>query len=123
MELKAEGKLIEKPEFSVLAARIRDRVSTLMQMYADGPLAIDFAAFGERASRVRMSRCEIEHVSAFRKSGRTGQTHSLGGFIGETDYEGDLAEFIPYLRAAEWTGVGRQTTWGKGETALHFGGC
>jgi hypothetical protein len=42
----------------------------------------------------------------------------LGGFVGEADYTGDLTEFLPYLRAAQWTGVGRQTTWGKGAIAL-----
>jgi len=41
--------------------------------------------------------------------------HSLGGFTGEAEYEGDLAEFLPWLRAARWVGVGRQTVWGKGE--------
>ena len=30
------------------------------------------------------------------------------------EYEGELGEFVPFLRAAEWTGVGRQTSWGKG---------
>ena len=113
-ELKARGELIDRPEFGVLATRIRDRVSTLMQLYGAGPLAIDFVEFGERASAVRMTHCEIEHVDATRRSGRTGQVHALGGFIGEADYEGDLTPFLPYLRAAEWTGVGRQTSWGKG---------
>ncbi len=117
-ELKTQGGLAEKPDFGVLAARIRDRISTLNQLYGDGPLDIDFAAFGQRAEQVRMTRCEIQHVEAQRRSGSTGQTHSLGGFIGEADYEGDLTEFIPYLRAAQWTGVGRQTTWGKGAIAL-----
>ena len=38
--------------------------------------------------------------------------------MGEAEYEGDLTEFMPYLRAGEWTGVGRQTTWGKGAIAI-----
>jgi hypothetical protein len=50
-----------------------------------------------------------------RRSSRTGQVHPIGGFVGEAEYEGDLAEFVPYLHAARWTGVGRQTVWGKGE--------
>ena len=29
----------------------------------------------------------------------------------------DVAEFLPYLEIARWTGVGRQTVWGKGEIA------
>jgi hypothetical protein len=117
-ELKSGQQLAARPEFGVLAARIRDRVSTLREIYDGGPLAIDFRAFGERAARVRMTRCEIEPVKVLRRSSRTGRTHPMGGFIGEAEYQGDLAEFVPYLRAARWTGVGRQTVWGKGEIEL-----
>ncbi len=64
-----------------------------------------------------MTRCELDQVSVERVSGRTGQRHSLGGFIGIVEYEGDLGEFVPYLEIARWTGVGRHTVWGKGEIA------
>jgi hypothetical protein len=106
------------PPFELLAVRIRDRLSTLRALYGEGPLAIDFRGFAERASRVRTIRGEVREVAAQRRSRRTGQTHSLGGFVGEVEYEGDLAEFLPYLRAAAFTGVGRQTVWGKGEIRL-----
>ena len=118
-ELKAGGETIERPEFGVLAARIRDRISTLRALYGDGPLALDFREFGERAEQIRMTRCDIRHVQASRRSSRTGQVHPLGGFVGEAEYRGDLTEFVPYLRAAQWTGVGRQTAWGKGELSLY----
>jgi len=104
----------KRPEFGVLAARIRDRLSTLRECYDDGPLAIDFRGFGERAARVRMTRCETGRVEVARRSSRTGQVHPIGGFVGEAEYEGELAEFVPYLKAAKWVGVGRQTVWGKG---------
>jgi hypothetical protein len=120
-ELKAGGETVERPEFGVLLARIRDRISTLRALYDDGPLTIDFREFGERADHISMTRCNIRHVEASRRSGRTGQVHPLGGFVGEADYEGDLTEFVPYLRAAQWTGVGRQTAWGKGELTLYTG--
>lgn len=110
-----ELKGAERPEFGVLMARVRDRISTLRALYGAGPLEIDFKAFGERAGRVTMSRCELVQVAAERVSRRTGQRHSLGGFRGVAEYEGDLAEFLPYLEIARWTGVGRQTVWGKGE--------
>jgi hypothetical protein len=38
--------------------------------------------------------------------------------VGEADYEGELGEFLPILRAAEYTGVGRQTVWGKGSIGV-----
>jgi hypothetical protein len=65
-----------------------------------------------------MTRCEIRDVDAMRRSSRTGQVHPIGGFVGEAEYEGELGEFVPYLKVAKWTGVGRQTVWGKGEIAV-----
>jgi hypothetical protein len=117
-ELKSGDSIAARPEFPILFARIRDRLSTLSALYGSGPLPIDFRAMGERAGQVRMAHCDIQPVEVTRRSGRTGQTHSLGGFIGSAEYEGELSEFLPYLEAARWTGVGRQTVWGKGEILL-----
>jgi hypothetical protein len=114
-ELKGSSE--PEPGFGLLFARIRDRVSTLRALYQEGPLDIDFKSMGERAALVKTTRCEIRQVEARRTSRRTGQTHSLGGFTGIAEYEGDLGEFLPYLEIARWTGVGRQTVWGKGEIA------
>jgi hypothetical protein len=111
----AELKGGDRPEFGVLFSRIRDRISTLRALYGGGPIDVDFKAMGTRAAQIRMTRCDIQHVDSHRVSRRTGQRHSLGGFVGVAEYEGDLNEFFPYLEIARWTGVGRQTVWGKGE--------
>lgn len=113
-ELKSGHQLASKPDFAILAARIRDRISTLRQLYGPGAIDIDFRTFGDRARQIRMTRCDLQHMDLKRQSSRTGQVHPLGGFVGEAEYEGDLTEFLPYLKAAKWTGVGRQTVWGKG---------
>ena len=114
-ELKSGHQVAERPEFGILFARLRDRISTLRALYGAGALEIDFRAMGERAAAVRMTRCELKRTEADRLSSRTDQRHPLGGFVGEAEYEGELGEFVPYLRAGRWTGVGRQTVWGKGE--------
>jgi CRISPR-associated endoribonuclease Cas6 len=114
-ELKSAHGLAATPEFGVLFARARDRVSALRALYGAGPLDIDFRGMGARAAGVRMSRCEVEERELTRRSSRNGQIHSLGGFVGVAEYEGDVGEFLPYLEAARWTGVGRQCVWGKGE--------
>jgi hypothetical protein len=102
-------------DFPVLLARARDRLSTLRSLYGAGPLEIDFRGLAERARSVKTVRCELQQVAVERRSSRTGQRHGIGGFIGIAEYEGDLAEFVPYLRAAYWTGVGRHCTWGNGQ--------
>lgn len=119
-ELKSGERIAERPEFPVLFARLRDRISTLRSLYGPGPLDIDFRVMADRAAGVTMSRCDIRTVERTRRSTRTGRSHSIGGFTGHAEYEGDLTEFIPYLRAGEWTGVGRQTTWGKGAYRVEF---
>ena len=117
-ELKSGGSVADRPQFPVLFGRLRDRISTLRSLYGAGPLAIDFRTMGEHAARIRMRRCELTWEQVNRRSGRTGQVHSIGGFTGEAEYEGELAEFLPWLRAARWVGVGRQTVWGKGDVRV-----
>src|SRR5581483_8358438 len=114
-ELKAMGRLAQSPEFAVLFARLRDRICTLRALYGAGPIELDFRGMGARADDIRLVRSDLQWETAARTSSRTGQTHPLGGFTGEAEYHGDLREFMPWLRAGQWVGVGRQTVWGKGE--------
>jgi CRISPR-associated endoribonuclease Cas6 len=105
-------------DFSTVFARARDRVSTLRALYGQGPLGIDFRALGDRARAIRTARSDLHRVRQERRSGRTGQVHDIGGFIGTAEYEGPVAEFLPILRAARWTGIGRHCVWGNGEIAI-----
>jgi hypothetical protein len=114
-ELKAGGEVAENPEFGVLFARIRDRVSALLHLYQGAELEVDPSAWGREAQSVKLMDSQLQHHAITRLSSRTGQRHSIGGFTGCADYAGNLGDFMPWLKIAYWTGVGRQTVWGKGE--------
>ena len=113
-ELKSGGELVTEPEFPVVAARLCERITTLSALYGEGSAPLDFHRLADAAASVRMMSREIRHVPTTRKSTRSGQTHPLGGFVGTASYVGDLTPFLPLLKIGEWTGVGRQTAWGKG---------
>jgi hypothetical protein len=113
-ELKATDTVPDPQDFATVFMRARDRIATLSALYGTGPLPLDFRGMGERARAIRTTSYSGRHVAAERRSSRTGQRHPIGGFVGEAEYQGELDEFIPILRVAEWTGVGRQTVWGKG---------
>jgi hypothetical protein len=117
-ELKSAGTVSDRPEFAVLFGRLRDRLSTLRALYGPGPMDVDFAALGELASAIRLRQCDLRWEKVERKSRRTGQVHPLGGFTGVAEYQGDLIAFLPWLLAARWVGVGRQTVWGKGDVRV-----
>jgi hypothetical protein len=117
-ELKAQGRVVDRPEFCHLFARLRDRIAMLSAIYGAGSLDLDFRALGERSGVVKLERSTLTWEYASRKSTRTGEIHPLGGFTGMAEYRGPLAEFLPWLRAGQWVGVGRQTVWGKGEVRV-----
>lgn len=104
--------------FAGLFAAARDRISNLRAFYGGGPLSIDFRELGALATEVETRTSDLVHLEGERTSTRTNQRHPLGGWIGSVRYEGKLDRFLPYLDAACWTGVGRQTVWGKGEIRL-----
>jgi hypothetical protein len=108
------------PPFEILMARVRDRLSALCTLYGAGEPGLDFRGLAARARNVRAVSGGLTSVRSERTSSRTGQTHPLSGFTGSVRYAGDLAEFVPLLRAASRTGVGRQTVWGHGEIAVRF---
>lgn len=119
-ELKPPAPRGELPPFQGLLARLRDRISALSSFYAPRevqdarPPAFDYTAFAARAAVVQATAGCLDWVSTTRTSSRTGQTHPLSGFTGWVEYRGPLAEFLPWLEAGYYTGVGRQTVWGKG---------
>ena len=113
-ELKSQGEILREAPFGALFSRARDRVSSLMALYQGASETLDFRALGERAIAIRLTNAQFQQHEHERRSARTGQVHSLGGFTGHAEYEGNLTEFLPWLEAAVWTGVGRLTVWGNG---------
>lgn len=112
-ELKGAGSACEAP-FGVVFSRALERVGTLRKLYGEGPLPVDFQDLSRRASLVRSVAANLQYVDVSRRSSRTGAVHGIGGFTGTAEYEGDFDEFLPWLQAAFWTGVGRHTVWGNG---------
>lgn len=116
-ELKHGGGLARNAEFPALFARVRDRVlfyATRLGPHPSaehGPLARSLA---EHAAAIQPLAASLRTVQTERQSTRTGQRHQIGGFLGHAEYAGDFRYLWPWLLAAQWTGVGRQTAWGKG---------
>jgi hypothetical protein len=122
-ELKSGGATLRGAPFDVLFRRTRDRVSGLASFYQNASDTVDFRCLGERAAFIRTTAAHFEQHEYERRSSRTDQIHGLGGFTGQAEYEGELAEFLPWLEAAWWTGVGRLTVWGNGMIRAAIGGA
>ncbi len=114
-ELRKNQPTAEPPPFSAVIGRLRDRISNLLTLYGSGQPHFDFAGLSERARSITLESANITHQSTSRYSGRHAGEHPIGGFVGTIEYSGALTEFVPLLKAGEWTGVGRHTVWGNGQ--------
>lgn len=114
-ELRKNQPTTEPPPFFAVIARLRDRISNLLTLYGCGKPNFDFVGLSERARSITLASANITNQSTTRYSGRHDGEHPIGGFLGTIEYAGDLTEFVPLLKAGEWTGVGRHTVWGNGQ--------
>jgi len=112
--LRFEEQTVLQPDFHPLFKRVRDRLNALCTFYGPGPIEADFRGLGERAEQIRTIHSNVRWVELERRSSKTHQRHELSGFVGECTYEGDLAEFLPWLAAGQAVHVGRHTAWGNG---------
>ena len=117
IELKGDGEVSARPDFPLLAHRLLDRIWALGSLYQAWP-PWDIRPLLDLALTVRLLDFNWRRQETARRSSRTGQHHSIGGFIGWADYYGPIGAFLPLLEIARWTGVGRQTVWGKGQLAI-----
>jgi hypothetical protein len=116
--LRADGEVIQRPEFHHVFKRLRDRINALSTFFGDGPLDVDFPELGRRAERVRTVACEVKWMERYRTSSKTRQRHELSGFVGGASYEGDLTEFLPWFTMGELIHIGKHTAWGMGQYEL-----
>jgi len=119
-EIKYQGGVVQSPDFHHLIKRLRDRINAISWFYQAALLDIDYADFGKRSESVQTVQSHIEWVDRERLSTRTGQRHSVGGFMGYAVYAGDIREFVPLLRLGEYIHVGKHAVWGNGRFTIQL---
>ncbi|HEV8719627.1 MAG TPA: CRISPR system precrRNA processing endoribonuclease RAMP protein Cas6 [Candidatus Binatia bacterium] len=112
--LKADGVQARRPNFGVIAKRLRDRINALSYFYCGKGLDIDFKDLGERAEKIRTVSDATRWVESSRYSRRRAVTHDLSGFVGAVSFEGELEMFLPYLKLGEYLHVGKNAVFGNG---------
>ncbi|MFQ5652962.1 MAG: CRISPR system precrRNA processing endoribonuclease RAMP protein Cas6 [bacterium] len=77
----------------------------------DGALDFELPAF----DRIRASEVDLHWQDWERYSNRQRRRHHLGGFVGRLTLEGDLAPWLPLLRAGEILHLGSASSFGLGK--------
>lgn len=115
-----DGRLMEDLEFRYFFRAIYRRLTTLCALY--GELGADhqdeFARLDALAPNVRTLEKRLEPHRWKRLSKERDERHPMHGLLGSVTFEGDLAPFMPALRLAEVTHVGKATSFGLGRISV-----
>lgn len=113
--LKVDRELTTDFNFRQLLFRLLRRSLELAYFYVPGiEIEWEFHDLLVAANKVEITRRDLAWKELNRYSSRQKAEMLLGGFVGELDLQGNLAPFMPILRASEALHVGKATTFGLG---------
>ncbi|MCK6469903.1 MAG: CRISPR system precrRNA processing endoribonuclease RAMP protein Cas6 [Candidatus Brocadia sinica] len=118
LRLRFDGHITDKIEFHVLIRNLLRRISSLSYFHCGEKVEIDFKGLIEKARAVRQGASDIHWFDWKRYSTRQEEWMSLGGVTGTVSYEGDLSEFMLFLRLGEYVHVGKGTSFGLGRYSI-----
>lgn len=120
--LEEQGRIrFEPPGFSLLFEHLARRILLLQAAHGPAALPCDrLDRLEELARDITMSDSTLTWQSMERISNRQKARIKTGGLTGSITYRGELAPFIPWLKAGELVHIGKSTTFGFGRYRLQI---
>ncbi len=114
LRFKSNGRLSRELDFRELVRLCLRRMSALLDAFGKGEPKLDYPALIKKSASVKTVRSNLEWFDWKRFSNRQQRHVQLGGLMGEVIYEGDIGEFLPYIKFCEKTHLGKNTSFGLG---------
>ena len=119
--IKYQGHYTDNPEFHIIFRSAVRRITSLLYYHHGRQQPdIDFKELFKKAEEIKLVQSDVSWYDWERYSNRQKERMKLGGIIGKATYEGDFEPFIPWLQLAEWTHIGKNTTFGLGKIKVVF---
>ncbi len=114
--LEHQGKLDETLDFPAFFVHIYRRLTMLCALYGGFNAEDDarFVPLRAQAEHVQTLHRGLKPMHWERLSVESGKRHPMHGIIGELSFRGPLLPFLPILRMAEATHIGKSTSFGLG---------
>jgi CRISPR-associated endoribonuclease Cas6 len=110
------GRLTQDIEFHIIIRNLLRRISLISYFHSNdnGREDIDFKSIIEKAKAVKIAGKRLRIYDWERYSGRQERRINMAGVVGRITFEGDIAPFMPLLKAGEVLHVGKGTVFGLG---------
>jgi len=114
--IKYNGNFIDDLNFEILMRNLLRRLSWLAEIHCGEKWGLDWKGIISRAEEgVRTINSDLHWHDWERYSNHQDKKLKMGGFMGSITFEGDLDEFLPFLRLGEYLHVGKGTVYGLGK--------
>lgn len=106
-------------EFHMLIRQLLRRISLLSYFHCGMDMSDwDFKGIIEKAKEVRVKKSRLQWYDWKRYSARQDTKLTMGGFVGEISFEGDIGPFMSLINAGEVLHVGKGTGFGLGRYGI-----
>lgn len=124
VRIKSGGKLCSKLNFIILLKNILRRLSLISMCYGDDGEqempAFNISELIDKASFIKVKDENIGWVDVGRYSFKQKMEMQLGGLIGKIAFEGNITEFMPFVRLGEVLHIGKNTSFGLGKYIIEI---
>ena len=114
LRIKAGKKLVTRLTFPVFFQHLTHRLSLLTDIYGLPEKMPDLRTLLANAEKITTRTNEMHWHDWDRYSGRQKTRMQFGGLLGVITFDGDLTDYLPYIRMGEQLNVGQLTTFGLG---------
>lgn len=113
-----QGRIAQSLDFSIIFRSLLRRIGLLSYFYSSKPFEIEYRRLIEQALPIKTKEARFKQTNLSRYSSRQERLIRMEGLIGEAIYQGNLSQFIPYLKIGEKIHIGKGTSFGFGKYRL-----
>ena len=110
------GRLTREVEFHIITRQLLRRLALLSYFHCNMDISDwKFKDIIRKAEKVNVKENKLHWFDWQRYSMRQDKRIKMGGFVGEITFQGDIAPFMPLIKAGEMLHVGKGTVFGLGK--------
>ncbi|NIA10556.1 MAG: CRISPR system precrRNA processing endoribonuclease RAMP protein Cas6 [Nitrospiraceae bacterium] len=114
--IKYKGKLTKDLNFEIVLRNLLRRQSSLAEIHCDEKWDLNWKELIDSAkNQVKTTHANLRWHDWERYSQRQDTKLKMGGFLGEITFEGNLSEFLTFLKLGEYLHIGKGTVYGLGK--------
>ncbi len=119
--IKYNGDPVIDLDFEIFMVNLLGRLESIARVHSDEKWDFDKIGLIKRSKDIRTVNNDLKWKDLKRRSNRQNVEMEKGGLLGEITYEGELAEFMPFIKLGEFLHIGGGTAYGLGKYEIISG--